>query len=225
MQVKVPDLQGVPTPLPGLVVTALPYDRDSVIAALEQRASAGRPHTRALDSLFQAFRAPFVAFTRAAWQAEQARRRRDSLTALRGAAAAGSAGARELDRRIAALEDSLQLFGPELSRTRQALSAARDTLWPRIRQLQEDVRRWELSTYAGYDSIVRGLVQERLRIGFADTTDATGWVELRLDSRSWWVYARSPDPLDPNAEWYWNLPAAADTLRFDPTTGRHLPRY
>ena len=52
-----------------------------------------------------------------------------------------------------------------------------------------------------------------------------GWVELRLDSRSWWVYARSPDPLDPNAEWYWNLPAAADTLRFDPTTGRHLPRY
>jgi hypothetical protein len=62
-------------------------------------------------------------------------------------------------------------------------------------------------------------------MGFADTTDARGRATLRLSARPWWIYARSPDPQDPNAEWYWNLPAVGDTLRLDAATGRHLPRY
>src|SRR4030067_1153969 len=38
VQVLVPDLSGVDTPLPGVVITALPYDRDSILSALEGRA-------------------------------------------------------------------------------------------------------------------------------------------------------------------------------------------
>lgn len=225
VQVLVPDLSGVATPLPGVEVAALPYDRDSVLAVLEQRAGTERPHTRALDSLFQAFRAPFLAFSRAAWQVEQTQRLRDSLAAQRAAATTGSPGARELESRLQALDDSLRRLAPELARGRDALAAARDSLWPRIVQLQADVRRWEHSTYAGYDTIVRGVVRDHMRLGRADTTDATGWASLELSTGRWWLYARSPDPQDPNAQWYWNIPANGDTLRLNPATGRHLPRY
>jgi hypothetical protein len=225
VQVLVPDLNGVETPLPGVEVAALPYDRDSVLRALEGRASTGRPHTRELDSLFQAFRQPFLAFARGAWQLELLHRLRDSLTAHRQKATPDSPGARELERRLVALDDSLRRLAPELEHRRAALGAARDTLWPRIVRLQPDVRRWELSTYAGYDTIVRGFVRDRLRLGLADTTNATGWAELQLSAGRWWLYARSPDPQDPNAQWYWNVPASGDTLRLRPATGRHLPRY
>ena len=49
--------------------------------------------------------------------------------------------------------------------------------------------------------------------------------KLELNGSRWWVYARSPDPQDPNAQWYWNVPATTDTLRLRPATARHLPRY
>jgi hypothetical protein len=225
VQVLVPDLGGVATPLPGVEVAALPYDRDSVLAALESRAGTKRPHTFALDSLFQAFRAPFLEFSRVAWRVEQTQRLRDSLASRRAAATPGSPGAGELELRIGALDDSLRRLAPALARAREALGAARDTLWPAIERLQAEVRRWEHSTYAGYDTIVRGFVRDHMRLGLSDTTDATGWASLELSAGRWWLYARSPDPQDPNAQWYWNLPATADTLRLGPATGRHLPRY
>lgn len=224
VQVLVPDLGGVETPLPGIEVAALPYDRDSVLAALESRAPTGRPHTRALDSLFQAFREPFLTFARFAWQVEQVRRQRDSL--LRETAKApDTPGAREIATRIQRAEDSLRRLAPALERARAALAAARDTLWPRITRLQGDVRRWEGSTYAGYDTIIRGVVRDRLRLGISDTTDALGRAKLELSSGRWWVYVRSPDPRDPNAQWYWNLPVTADTLVLNPASGRLLSRY
>jgi hypothetical protein len=224
IRVLVPDLGGVETPLPGVVVAALPYDRDSVLRVLESRAATRRPHTQALDSLFQAFRGPFSEFARLAWQVDRLRHARDSVARLRDAAA-GTPGRGELDRRVAALDDSLARRQPDLERARTTLAAARDTLWPRMERLRDSVRRWEVSTYAGYDTIVRRLVQDRLRTGIADTTGATGWAELHLRSGNWWIYARSPDPGDPNMEWYWNVPAEGDTLRLTTATGRHHPRY
>lgn len=218
-------MNGVETPLPGIEIAALPYDRDSVLAALEQRAPTGRPHTRELDSLFQAFRAPFLAFSRVAWQVEQLGRRRDSLRLLLVRGGTGAPGARELESRLQQVTDSLRLVTPLLSLRRTSLGRARDTLWPRITQYQSDVRGWEHSVYSGYDTIVRGFVRNRLKLGIADTTDANGWAKLQLSSGRWWIYARSPDPQDPNAQWYWNVPAQGDTLRLDPRTARHLPRY
>ena len=214
------------TPLPGVVITALPYDRDSVLSAMEGRAPGGaRPHTQALDSLFQAFRAPFRAFAQVAWQAEQVRRLRDSLATRRAEAASGSPGAGELDARLGVAEDSLRALEPKLNRTRAELNVARDTLWPRIERLRAEVQRWELTTFAGYDTIVQGMARDRLRRGVSDTTDARGWVRLVLTAGRWWIYARSPDPQDPNAHWYWNVPAPGDTLRLNSTNARHLPRY
>jgi hypothetical protein len=225
VQVLVPDLNGAETPLPGIEVAALPYDRDSVLTALESRAAGGRPHTRELDSLFQAFRQPFLAFARTAWQLEQTTRLRDSLLRRHTSSTPGTPGARELAQRLQRVADSLRRLAPVLESRRAALGAARDTLWPRIERLQAEVRRWELSAYAGYDTIVRGFARDHLKLGIADTTDSNGWASLKLSPGRWWIYARSPDPQNPNAQWYWNVPASADTLRLNPATGRNLPRY
>ncbi len=224
VQVQVPDWAGRETPLPGIVVTALPFDRDSILSLLEQRTGEPRPHTQALDSLFQAFRAPFLAFARVAWQMDQLRRKRDSLAAQRQVA--GSDAARgELSSRLAAVNDSLNALTPELARLRRTLGTARDTLWPRMERLRAEVERWERTTYAGYDSAVRVATRSRFGEGLTDTTDARGWVRLVVPAAGWRVVTRSPDLEDPNAQWTWNVAITGDTLRLSPANARHLPRY
>ncbi len=224
VQVLVPDLAGRETPLAGVVVTASPYDRDSILAILEERAPEPRPHTQALDSLFQAFRTPFLAFARATWQLDQLRRKRDSLvTERQGARSEAARG--ELGPRLSAVEDSLRSLEPQVARLRQSLGRARDTLWPRIERLRGDVDRWEKAAHAGYDSAVRVATRSRFDERFTDTTDARGWVRLVLPSAGWRVLTRSPDLEDPNAQWSWNVPVTGDTLRLTPANARHLPRY
>lgn len=224
VQVLVPDLAGAATPITGVVVAAIPYDRDSLIAAMEGRVSTGRPHTETLDSLFQAFHDPFLAFSRAAWNIERLNRTRDSVAAAQRTAASAPA-ATELEARLARLDDSLRRLAPALERARAELSAARDTLWPRIERLRVDARQWQLSTFEGYDTAARSLARSRMRTLSADTTDAAGWASLFVAKGPWWITARSPDPQDPNYEWYWNVRADSDTVRLTPATGRHLPRY
>src|ERR1051325_6361176 len=92
VRILVPDLEGSETPIAGVVLLALPYDRDSVLAALERRAPTSRPHTAELVSLFRAFRGPFLTFSRAAWRLERMTRQRDSLG--RRSAATRSGGRR-----------------------------------------------------------------------------------------------------------------------------------
>ena len=58
-----------------------------------------------------------------------------------------------------------------------------------------------------------------------DTTGGDGWAHLTLAPGRWWIYARSWDATDPNAEWYWNVPVNADTLLLSSRTARRQPRY
>jgi hypothetical protein len=225
VQILVPDLAGVETPIPGAVVAALPYDRDSLIETMERRVSSGRPHTQALDSLFQAFHGPFLDMSRAAWLLEQTGRRLDSVTAALSRAAADSPAAHELAAMRKTLSDSLTRQNAGMERARAALGAARDTLWPRIERLRQEARAWQQATYAGYDTLSRSQTTGRMRMITSDTTGATGWASLRVYQGTWWIHARSPDPQDPNFEWYWNVPLVDDTVRLSPATGHHRPRY
>jgi hypothetical protein len=225
VQVLVPDLAGTETPIPGVVVAALPYDRDSLIASMERRVPTGRPHTQALDSLFQAFHAPFLDMSRAAWLVEGTSRRLDSVDTALKAAAPESPAARELAALRRGIADSLGAQTAVLERARSALGAARDTLWPRIERLRTEARAWEEATYAGYDTLSRSQTTGKMRMITSDTTGATGWATLRIRPGSWWIHTRAPDPQDPNFEWYWNVPLAGDTLRLNPATGRRRPRY
>ena len=221
----VPDLAGVETPIPGAVVAALPYDRDSLIETMERRAPTGRPHTQALDSLFQAFHGPFLDMSRAAWRVELISRRLDSVDTALKSAAPGSPAAQELAAARGSIADSLPAQSAALERARTALGAARDTLWPRIERLRTEASAWEKSTYAGYDTLTRSQTTGKMRMISSDTTGATGWATLRIRPGTWWIHARAPDPQDPNFEWYWNVPLAGDTVRLNPATGRRHPRY
>jgi hypothetical protein len=226
VRVSEPGADSAPAPAAGIGVVALPYDRDSVISALERRAGSPRPSTAALDSLFARFRGPFVAYTRASLAATALgdtvaalQRRAESLP--RDAAEAGALAARIAERRralstLAAVRDSAQRA---LDRARTEFDARGDSLRARI-------RRWEDSTYQGWDSIVSALVQRSGSMPTTDTTDGTGWARLTLHGPGpWWIYAQAWDTGDPNAEWYWNVRAAGDTVLLTPANGRHKPKY
>jgi hypothetical protein len=223
--VLIPGPDSIPTPVSGLGLVALPYDRDSVLAALEARARTQRPPTDELDSLFAQFRGPFAAYSMAAFEAG---RLRDSLAALKrtlDSLPRSAPAYRELYASFGRLTERLNEAAAREGETRKTLDAARSKFVSRSDSLRARMRAWEDTTYMGYDSIVRGLTERLRRPAAADTTDATGHADVTLVGRPWWIYARSWDATDPNAEWYWNVPAQGDTVVLDHRSGRRRPRY
>jgi hypothetical protein len=223
--VRVPGVNGVGTPAAGFGFVVLPYDRDSLVSAFEARASTPRPSTEALDTLFARYRAPFSAYTTIV---AQAGRYSDSMAALKqrlDTLSRTSPEYRASYTEWTALRDTMRALDGEAARARAALEAARPAFVARSESLRTVIRTWQDSTYQGYDSAVSALVRARHRQPVADTTDAGGSAVVRLRGGPWWVYARSWDPSDPNAEWYWNVRVDADTVRLDASTGLNRPRY
>lgn len=225
VRVSIPGPDSAETPVTGVGLIALPYDRDSVLAALEAKAARPRPDTTALDSLFRAFRAPFLAYTAAIQRTE---RLRDSLETLRAALDSMPRNSPEYRERYDAfsrLDDSLTAARAATERARRELDRARAEFAERGDPLRERIRQWEDSTYRGYDSITRSLAARRRQDPLTDTTGADGWANFTLPSGDWWIYGRSWDATDPNAEWYWNLPVTDDTILLSSRTGRQRRRY
>jgi hypothetical protein len=225
VRVSIPDADSLETPAAGVGVIALPYDRDSVLAGLEARARTPRPHTAALDSLFARFRGPFTTYSRISYAASALR---DSVDALRRdleGTRPGSPEHRLLSARVRRMSDSLTALETRTERAREHLDRARSEFVQRSETLRAAVRRWEDSTYRGYDSIVERLGGSRGREATTDTTGETGWAHFTLRSGPWWLYARAWDTSDPNAEWYWNVPVDGDTILLSSRTGRRRSRY
>lgn len=213
------------TPITGIGVVALPYDRDSVLAGLEAAAASPRPATAELDSLFQAFRGPFASYSRAAYRAGALRDTLDLLQARLDSLARDTPEYREQYARFGRLSDSLEAARRRAERARVELDRARAAFLTRSEPLRTRIRNWEDSTYRGYDSITRRLAARRRHDPRTDTTDATGWAHFTLPPGRWWIYGRSWDAGDPNAEWYWNVPVEGDTVVLSSETGRQQPRY
>jgi len=225
LRVSIPGPDTVETPVTGVGLVALPYDRDSVLRQLETRARSPRPPTAPLDSLFAQFRGPFNAYSAATFRLGKLR---DSLVAVKGrldtlprdAPAYG-----QLYAVFSRLTDSIRTAQDRAERSRADLDRARRDFVARSDSLRFRMRQWEDSTYEGYDSLVRGLARRAGREPVADTTGSDGWAYLTLAPGRWWVYARSWDATDPNAEWYWNIPVEDDTLLLSSRTARRQPRY
>lgn len=225
VRVSIPAPDTIETPVTGVGLVALPYDRDSVLRELEGRARTPRPPTAPLESLFARFRGPFTAYTDATFRLGKLR---DSL----------SAAQRELDSLprdapayaqhyavYGRLSDSLGAAQKRAERARVELDRARREFVDRSDSLRAGMRQWEDSTYRGYDSLVQGLARRAGREPVTDTTGADGWAHVTLSPGRWWIYARSWDATDPNAEWYWNLPVTDDTLLLSSRNARRQPRY
>lgn len=225
VEITLPAADGTSTPLADLPVIALPYDRDSVIAAMEARAARPRPHAAALDSLFAAFSAPFADAADAGAAALALER---ELAGLRGTLDSMPRGAPDYAgayARFGRLSDSLSRVRARQDEAQRTLATARRRVQPRVDSLRDEVRAWEDSVYAGYDTLTEGLARAERRPPLLDSTDASGRAHFRLTDGRWWIYARSWDSADPNREWYWNVPAEQDTVRLDASSGQRRARY
>jgi hypothetical protein len=221
----IPGPDSVDAPLADLAFVALPYDRDSLIAAFETRATTPRPHTEVLDSVFREFRAPFAAYTTVAREAE---RWNDSLRALKhqlDSLPRNSPGYTGLFARYAIIRDSLAAIDRRAARARFELERAREGFVATSEPLRAAIRAWEDSTYSGYQDAVDSILRTQRRDPVSDTTDAGGRATVQRPRGRWWLYARSWDATDPNAEWYWNVPLTSDTVHLDRRSGRSRPRY
>ena len=195
IEAVIPDETGASTPLAGLRLVLLPYDRDSVITVLENRAPSARPSGARLDSLLDAFRDPFNEYLRVS-----------------------AALARTSDSTVRrALQDSV-------TRARDLLSATRDRLEPSIDTERVRIRAWEDTALRSYDSIGGSLVRQSYRDAIVDSTRSDGRTRLDLKKGPWWVTARAVMVSDPNREWYWNVKVTGDTVRLDRRSGRAVPR-
>ncbi len=206
-------------------MVALPYDRDSVLASLEQRAGTPRPHTAALDSMFARFRGPFTAYTAVSYAESELRDSLQKVQQQLDALPSASPGRSAMVLLQGRLTDSLSRTTQRAQQARRALDRARTEFLSRSESLRSAVRQWEDSTYRGWDSIVEGLARARRRQPITDTTDATGWAEFTLEPGQWWIYAQAWDTGDPNSKWYWNVPANRDTVLLNSRSGKRQPRY
>jgi hypothetical protein len=225
VRVSIPGTDSSDTPLSGVGLVAVPYDRDSVLASLEASATRPRPPTARLDSLFAAFREPF---TRYAATSQRLGQLRDSVEGLKARLDTLPRNDPEYGRLYATLEglsDSVTAASRENETARGSLDRARAGFVAESESLRAAIRTWEDSTYQGYDSIVRGLASRRRQDPVTDTTDARGWATFHLGPGRWWIYGRSWDTNDPNSEWYWNVPAEGDTILLSAKSGRRRPRY
>jgi len=206
IQVTIPDQAGVETPLPGARLTLLPYDRDSMLTVLENRASSPRPSTARLDSLLQLFRDPLTRYLRVSSEVQRLTARADTARAL--------------------LEDSLATLTAAQEAARQTLAKARQRLQPDIESLLAGVRAWEDTAFRTYDSITASITSGTGDDAVSDSTLADGWSRVKLPRKGpWWVYVRAVNVNDPNAEWYWNVRITGDTVRLSPRNGRSRTRF
>ena len=210
MRVSIPGPDSAETPVTGVGVIALPYDRDSVLRELEARARTPRPNPAGLDSLFAAFRGPFNAYSAVMLR----------LGKLRDSVAGATTRPDSLR-----LADSLRATETRAERARAELDRARRESAARSDSLRRRMRQWEDSTYQGWDSLVQALARRSGREPVTDTTGSEGWAHLSLAPGRWWIHARSWDAGDPNAEWYWNTPVTGDTILLSSRTARRQVRY
>ena len=211
-------------PAPGVALVALPYDRDSIIAALTAKAASPRPNVASLDTLFARFQRPFAAYAVAATNSA---RLQDSLVGMKAALDSlprESPAYRKLYGSFVSLTAERAAADRQRDSLQQALKRARAAFDAPSDSTRMVLRAWEDSTYGDYEKITQELSRNAGRQPQTDTTGADGAVTLTLRKGRWWIYARSWDALDPNAEWYWNIPVRTDSVTLSPDNARRRPR-
>ena len=143
IEAAIPDETGALTPLAGARLVLLPYDRDSLIQVLENRAPSARPSRRGSTA-----------------SSTRSGRRSTSTCALSAALARTTDSSRAARSRI------------PRPRARDVLSATRDRLEPSIDSERIRIRAWEDTALRTYDSIGGLLVRQSYRDAIVDSTRA-----------------------------------------------------
>lgn len=190
-------------PVEDLVISFLPYDRDSIFGALT--AQAEEPEPQVPEDLLEQY--DRVQQAQQTWREAESRWAifRDSLKQL-------SQAMEGLDRRS---REYLQLFEQfnELEGQERQLNAQKDRLFERFDSLQTAtvsradsmqavIRAWEEIAFEDYVDITDSIIEARGVEVREDTTGAGGYASASLPSGPWWAYTRYQLPFE---ELYWNL--------------------
>ena len=213
-------------PAPGIPLIAIPYDRDSILAALEARARTPRPSTALLDSAIARFRGPFAAYAAISDTVSVIRDSLQQLKARVDSLDRASPGYRQVYGTFMELTSRRAEAEKRQAAAEKALAAARGPLGARADSVRAALKAWENTTFAEYEQITAGLTRTNATRGVTDTTRSDGRVTLTLPRGGrWWIYARTFDASDPNAEWYWNVPVTGDSLVLSPANAKRRNKY
>lgn len=190
-------------PVEDLVLTFLPYDRDSIFDVLTEQAS--EPEPQLPEDLVDQYEQ--VQEAQQTWREAESNWAvlRDSLKNL-------SQQMEGLDRRS---REYLQLFEQynELEGQERQLNSQKDQLFERFDSLQKStvsradsmqavISAWEEVAFEDYTDITDSILEERGVEIQEDTTGVDGYATTRLPGGEWWAYTRYQLPFE---ELYWNL--------------------
>ncbi len=210
------DTAGAPLGIDKLVVTLVPYDRDSIFEALAAQAPAPEPQ---IPQDLLAIR-DSVAELRNFWTEAESQWSvvRDEMLKL-------SEQMKTMNRRSRAY---VQAFGrfTELESQERRLARAKDAAFQQYERLQKQYSsradsikvirfNWEDEAFARYGEIVDSLLAVRKREALVDTTASGGYAHFRVPAGRWYVYTRYELPFQ---ELYFNIPLDIQAGRQDTVT-------
>lgn len=218
VQVLTEGTEGEMQPEEDLVMTFLPYDRDSVFNALTQAATESEPQVP------QDVRTTFDSVTalQETWREADSEwaEVRDSLQQLSDRLQRmdqRSREYRELFDRFNALEGRERALNRQKTQAFEAFTNLQQRALARADSIRAVRESWADVAFQEYltveDSILEALGKEI----YEDTTSAEGTVTRRLPAGTWWVHTRIPVGMFD--EYYWNVsfdPAQTDTLPLTP---------
>ena len=201
--------EGQAAPIAGLVVRALPYDRDMIFDSLRAAYTTPEPEVpAALSALRDSIAAANQEWSRmnAVWASG-----RDSLRAL----SEEMQGMPRNNPRYLPMFNRYNALDREVNAAEQRSQAAFrrfEGLNARYASQAEETQaartQWADAAYSDIDDIIDSRLREMRLREMADTTDANGIARFRgLRSGQWWIHARYDLPFD---ELYWNVPIQAD---------------
>jgi len=202
-------------PVPGLEVTAFPYDPGRLLDSLAAAHAVPRPDYGSLERELLAFE---VARPTPQDTAD------GSVRATRDSAAALADSLRGADRRSRGYPDAYrrfrQIYGRLVQRSAARESARRPerdplrTLALRAGRAADSLRAWEVAAYAALDSAAAIEETRRGTPPATGVTDSDGWVTLSLAAGPWWLDARIDHPENPFAEYVWEIEVVASGFPF-----------
>jgi len=213
-------------PIPGLEITALPFDAEAILDSLAAVSPAPRPTFPGLEAELAAYRSPEddrLAEASRPWLAlhDSVSRLADSLNGMdrRGATYARSYA------RFRQLYARLQQRATERDRALEELRGEDVTLARRAQAASESLRVWERDAYSSYPEAAGEALDRRGQEAVRATADEDGVLHLELPPGNWWIVARRPDPENPFQEYFWNVPLTVGWLPVGvPLTERNTVR-
>ena len=195
------------TPLAGLEIMALPFDRDGLRDSLAAEHESERPTFPELEAELSEYELPDLTGLEDVtmpWRAIH-----DSVTSLADSLnSVGSDSSVNYAAAYARLGDQYR----RLARTavdREAVLRERigddRQLASRAAAAADSLRRWEAVVLAEYPALADSAISRSGRTPQVTTTDSDGKASLTLAPGPWWFVAVRVDPNNPYQEYYWNV--------------------